>query len=153
MNLFIHPAFSHEPLLRTSYQKPVRNKTQSSFQELLGETDTCGQTQLYTQPSLLPLLSNDLHFVFRGLCMPQGGVHLKSLFMPYMTAFMSAAEGHWDVWEPEEGEFTNANFLENLHSHRCKHWNPCLQILCLHAVRPKSLNREWHPTCPLSSWS
>lgn len=35
MNLFIHPTFSHEPLLRTSYRKPVRNKIQSFFQELL----------------------------------------------------------------------------------------------------------------------
>lgn len=86
--------------------------------------------------------------------MPQGGVHLRSLFMPYTTAFMTVSSRRtWGCPGAKVGEFPNADFLENLNSHGCKHWNPCLWILCLHVVRPKSLKREWHPTCPLSSWS
>lgn len=85
--------------------------------------------------------------------MPQGAVHLKSLFMPYMNAFMTVSSRRTLRCLGARREVPKADFLENLNSHRCKHWNPCLWLLCLHAVRSKSLNREWHPTCPLSSWS
>lgn len=61
MNLFIHPTFSHEPLLRTSYRKPVRNNIQSSFQELLRKQTPVAK--LSSTPNHLCGLSFQITFI------------------------------------------------------------------------------------------